>query len=212
MREWLATELLKVVAHIPARQIFAKVPMALRNEWQANPEEDKELEAKLDSIVLDLESFPLLSTAGTRQSNQQPQGEQGSTTSTSRRFTHHAWTQKLPQENGDLSSDAIQRLKQMVSDQKMIEANERKKMQESYKQSQERIAAGKLQMESLERRLVISCEKVENVFNEISAVTSRLNSLEDGQEAMRQSIESMSLQIQQLTRLVERQHSKDGPT
>ena len=142
MREWLATGLAKVVAGIQARQIFAKVPMALRNEWQANPVEDKELEAKLDSIVLDLESFPLLSTAGTRQSNQQPQGEQGSTTSTSRRFTQNAWTQKLPQENGELSSDAIQRLKQMVTDQKMIESNERKKMQESYKQSQERIAAG----------------------------------------------------------------------
>ena len=100
----------------------------------------------------------------------------------------------------------------MVTDQQMIEANERSRMEASYKQSTERIEAGKLQTESLERRLITTCENVDNVFNEISVVTSRLNSLEDGQEALRQSIESMSLQIQQLTRLVERQHSRDGPT
>ena len=53
---------------------------------------------------------------------------------------------------------------------------------------------------------------MDNVFNEIYVVTSQLNSLEDGQEALRQSIESMSEQIRQLSKLLGRQLSGDVTT
>ena len=36
--------------------------MALKNEWKVDPEEDKQIEEEqMESFVLDLESFPLLS-------------------------------------------------------------------------------------------------------------------------------------------------------
>jgi len=117
VREWLETELPMVVAGIPSPQLFAKVPMSIRKEWKVDSEDDRKLSEQMESVVLDLDSFLLL-VKGKQQTTQQQQ---------SGRVTN-AWTKPLQKAHSDLSSDAIKRLQKMVTDQQMIEANERSRM------------------------------------------------------------------------------------
>ena len=198
VRQWLGNSLNNLLDEIMDRTIFDKVPVSLRKEWKPNPYDNMQLSVKVKAIELDLESFPELPTGKTPNKKAQKA-----------RPPLNAWTHKLPKEHGDLSSAAIQRLKQLVKDQQLIESQERQKLYDSHQQSLERIAAG--HTESLERPLVTTCEKVDQVFTEISAVTSGLNSIEDGQAAVSESMECMSKQLQQLTRLFQRFSSGDLP-